>query len=37
MLLDVRLPGIGGLEMLPAVREQRDEVEVIMISAVTDV
>ncbi len=37
MLLDVRLPGIGGLEMLRQVREQRDEVEVIMISAITDV
>ena len=32
MLLDVRLPGIGGLELLRQVREQRDEVEVIMIS-----
>ena len=37
MLLDVRLPGIGGLEMLKQVREHRDEVEVIMISAITDV
>ncbi|MCC6162032.1 MAG: sigma-54-dependent Fis family transcriptional regulator [Acidobacteria bacterium] len=37
MLLDVRLPGIGGLELLRQVREQRDEVEVIMISAITDV
>ena len=37
MLLDVRLPGIGGLEMLKQVREQRNEVEVIMISAITDV
>jgi DNA-binding NtrC family response regulator len=37
MLLDVRLPGIGGLEMLKQVREQRGELEVIMISAITDV
>ena len=37
MLLDVRLPGIGGLEMLKQVREQRAELEVIMISAITDV
>lgn len=37
MLLDVRLPGIGGLDLLKHVREQRDEVEVIMISAITDV
>jgi DNA-binding NtrC family response regulator len=37
MLLDVRLPGIGGLELLRQVRENRDEVEVIMISAITDV
>lgn len=37
MLLDVRLPGIGGLEMLRQIREQRDEVEVIMISAITEV
>ncbi len=37
MLLDVRLPGIGGLEMLKQVRELRAEIEVIMISAITDV
>ncbi len=38
MLLDVRLPGIGGLEMLRQVRDQqRDDLEVIMISAITDV
>ena len=37
MLLDVRLPGIGGLEMLKQVRELRGEIEVIMISAITDV
>ncbi len=37
MLLDVRLPGIGGLEMLQQVRDLRAEVEVIMISAITDV
>jgi DNA-binding NtrC family response regulator len=37
MLLDVRLPGMGGLELLKQVREQHDGVEVIMISAITDV
>ncbi|WP_396626893.1 sigma-54-dependent transcriptional regulator [Luteitalea sp.] len=37
MLLDVRLPGMGGLELLRQVRELHDEVEVIMISAITDV
>jgi two-component system response regulator HydG len=37
MLLDVRLPGLGGLDLLKQVREQHDEVEVIMISAITDV
>ncbi len=37
MLLDVRLPGMGGLELLKLVRDQYDAVEVIMISAITDV
>jgi DNA-binding NtrC family response regulator len=37
MLLDVRLPGMGGLDLLKQVREQHDDIEVIMISAVTDV
>lgn len=37
MLLDVRLPGLGGLDLLKQVREQHDQVEVIMISAITDV
>ena len=37
MLLDVRLPGIGGLEVLKIVRENYSLVEVIMVSAVTEV
>jgi DNA-binding NtrC family response regulator len=37
MLLDVRLPGLGGLDLLRQVREQHEGVEVIMISAITDV
>jgi two-component system, NtrC family, response regulator AtoC len=37
MLLDVRLPGAGGLEMLRQVREQWADIEVIMISAITEV
>ncbi len=37
MLLDVRLPGLSGLDLLRQVREQHDGVEVIMISAITDV
>ena len=37
MLLDVRLPGIGGLEVLKIVREHYSLVEVIMVSAVTEV
>ncbi|MBA2353780.1 MAG: sigma-54-dependent Fis family transcriptional regulator [Acidobacteria bacterium] len=37
MLLDVRLPGIGGLDLLKQVREQHEGLEVIMISAITEV
>ena len=37
MLLDVRLPGINGLEVLKIVRENYSLVEVIMVSAVTEV
>jgi DNA-binding NtrC family response regulator len=37
ILLDVRLPGISGFEVLRIVRENFSLVEVIMISAITDV
>src|SRR5215217_5331238 len=37
MLLDVRLPGIDGFDVLRIVRENYSLVEVIMISAITDV
>jgi DNA-binding NtrC family response regulator len=37
ILLDVRLPGISGFEVLRIVRENYSLVEVIMISAITDV
>ena len=37
MLLDVRLPGISGLEILKIVRENYNLVEVIMVSAVNEV
>jgi DNA-binding NtrC family response regulator len=37
VLLDVRLPGIGGLEVLRIVRENYSLVEVIMVSALNDV
>ena len=37
MLLDVRLPGISGLEILKIVRENYDLVEVIMVSAVNEI
>ena len=37
MLLDVRLPGINGLEVLKIVRENYTLVEVIMVSAVNEV
>jgi DNA-binding NtrC family response regulator len=37
MLLDVRLPGIDGFDVLRIVRENYSLIEVIMISAITDV
>ncbi|MDA1095010.1 MAG: sigma-54 dependent transcriptional regulator [Acidobacteria bacterium] len=37
MLLDVRLPGISGLDLLTIVRENFSLIEVIMVSALTDV
>jgi len=37
MLLDVRLPGMGGLEVLRLVKENHGMVEVIMISAINEV
>jgi DNA-binding NtrC family response regulator len=37
MLLDVRLPGIGGFDVLRIVRENYSLVEVIMISAITEI
>jgi DNA-binding NtrC family response regulator len=37
MLLDVRLPGISGFEVLRIVKENYSLVEVVMISAITDV
>ena len=37
MLLDVRLPGISGFEVLRIVRENYTLVEVLMISAITDI
>jgi len=37
MLLDVRLPGIGGLDVLKLVKEQYPAVEVVVISAVSEV
>ncbi|MBI4477469.1 MAG: sigma-54-dependent Fis family transcriptional regulator [Acidobacteria bacterium] len=37
MMLDVRLPGIGGLEVLRAVKENYSLVEVIMISSITEI
>jgi DNA-binding NtrC family response regulator len=37
VLLDVRLPGMGGLELLKTVKEQYPLAEVIMISAISEV
>src|SRR5688500_3433772 len=37
ILLDVRLPGISGFEVLRIVKENYSLVEVLMISAITDV
>src|SRR5258706_5421970 len=37
ILLDVRLPGISGFEVLRIVRENYNLIEVIMISAITDI
>ena len=37
MLLDVRLPGISGFEVLRIVKENYQLIEVIMISAITEV
>lgn len=37
MLLDIRLPRMSGLELLPLVKEQHPLIEVIMISAITEV
>ncbi|MFC2072996.1 HD domain-containing phosphohydrolase [Chloroflexota bacterium] len=37
VLLDVRLPGISGLEMLPIIRSNHPNTAIIMISAVTDI
>ncbi len=37
MLLDVRLPGLNGLDVLKLVKEQYPQVEVIVISAVSEV
>jgi DNA-binding NtrC family response regulator len=37
MLLDVRLPGMNGLELLALVKEQHPAIEIIMISAVSEV
>ena len=37
VLLDVRLPGIGGLDVLKIARENYDLVEIIMVSAVTEI
>ena len=37
MLLDVRMPGMSGLEVLKVVHDHYSEVEVIMVSAVNDV
>jgi len=37
MLLDVRLPGIGGFDVLRIVKENYSPVEVIMISAITEI
>lgn len=37
MLLDVRLPGMNGLEMLKIVKDQAPQIEVIVISAVSEV
>ncbi|MPY89229.1 MAG: response regulator [Luteitalea sp.] len=37
MLLDVRLPGMGGLDLLRIVREQYSMVEAIVISAISEV
>jgi two-component system response regulator AtoC len=37
VLLDIRLPGIGGFDVLRAVKESQPSIEVIMISAITEV
>ncbi len=37
MLLDVRLPGISGLDLLSIVRENYSLVDVIMVSALSEV
>src|ERR1043165_2068791 len=37
MLLDVRLPGISGFEVLRIVKENYSLIEVIMISAINDI
>src|ERR1700757_526122 len=37
VLLDVRLPGISGFELLRIIRENYSLIEIIMISAITEV
>ena len=37
MLLDVRLPGIGGFDVLQIVKENYSLIEVIIISAITEI
>ncbi|MEK6570169.1 MAG: response regulator, partial [Bacteroidota bacterium] len=37
VLLDIRLPGIDGMEVLKQIKERYDDVEVVMITAVREV
>src|SRR6185295_15409149 len=37
MLLDIRLPGIGGFEVLRVVKENYSQIEVLMISAINEI
>jgi len=37
LLLDIKMPGMNGMETLKAIRERGDDVKVIMITAINDI